>query len=1015
MVAVGSSLRRPLRRRPSLGSSDDVPPQPPLLVIPPDDGTAIVPGTPNLTADQLRADFIVALAANRSDQVQTTLEQLGLFLQTVNTVGRAVFIGEYGNAVSDPIVSEQLYTLRSVYKTFGKPTWTARTDWIPQTAPNVVELRVDGGMDGETRGEHPAAGSWSVIPGNDPLGNANPFCWELLASAYKPNCVFTKGHMYVPGTQFDGAGPLNALNAEIADVSRPLGPGTLRLPSGCIWAQSATIRFPWAISVLGHGGYNTTMILADTGLQPPLDKDKFHTVVSCGEGAGGIKYANVSQVRWGRFRVLANRARQRFGKGGAAVALGGEADTGEPANGPYTAENANPVTVWIDDFGGSGAAGYFMTLGGHNAKQRLMFGRIEMSWSDSDLIDCKNRQSLNEIFFFDRMLMDWWAMGDQGTNLRHDVLLDPNGITTASGTSTVTIPLPLLGSFPTPGDIVTIRPGATSGNGINPVGSWPLISTFNNLATLDLSPQVASGDGGIGGSTPMMFNPQISPGDVIVDTRGIKWIVGVLSGTSMIYGRNGPRQRGGAGDGNAAGLGGVNVIFYFMDINDVSPSWVATTSGICRGMVTLLGDGATVHTMNLTSTGGAIGVHTGATADNTRIDNITTVGMSIPAKFEGDRAVIRWGRFIDTTFKNTEVFGAVLNTLINLDPDPASGATGTSVIIITCPGPHGQITGAKAAFIAFVNSNGMTLRPSNSPPPYAITVINPTQFSVVGAGTITNGAVAWGGPGASVRFDGANHTATDNEFHHLSFEYSQLGGGAGVIGLSIGTQPQIGGQDLLGQADGTVVHFVRDKGSQFPYVDYGTNTDYVVGNSGGIPNRPRLDVLNVPPLSSPSITRNLVYERTVDPALPVSTIDILALDPFDELQVEIEGIVHNSLTSQNWGLQVSTNNGDTWLVDAADYQRIGSTNAGKLIFTSGVNAAQPVSGLIQFTNFNLTAQRTEAWINAGLAGDATSAQNANGFVVVPARHNALRILPGLNQINGGTVRVYAKQGGDVGS
>lgn len=1036
-----------------------MPPQPPPVTIP-DNNLTVVPGSRNLIASELLDEFILALATARGAQAQTNLAQLaaspqfaltaakilkalqpvsgtsgnvltsnGLLVPpsfqppgggpTPSARGRVQFIGEYGNANSELCVSEQMYTLRKVYKTFGKNTWTVRTDWIPNTTPNECEVRVDGGMDGETRGEHPAAGLWDVIAGKDPLGNANPFCFELLLSVYKPNCVFTKGHMYVPGTQFDGAGPVNALAEEISDSSNPLGPGTWYWPPGCIWAQSATMRLPWCMNIIGHGGYNTTLVLADSSLQPPEIphvSHKFHTVLACGAGDSGL-YANVTQVRYQGFRVLGNRARQRFGIGGALVALGGEADTGEPDIPPYSEENVNAVSVWMDDFGGSGAAGYWMTLGGHNAKQQLLIGRLEISWSDSDLIDCKNRQSLNEIIWIQMFIGKWWAMGDQGTNLRPDIPLGLNGITTTAGESTITVPLSLMGTFTTPGDIGTIRAGATSGNGIDPVGSWPIIETANSLVKLDVSPQVASGTGGIGGAAPEIFAPQISVGDVTVDTRGIGWVVDILWAYTMAYARNGPRQRGGAGDGNSAGLGGLNAIFGKIFFTDVSPAFVIGTTGVCRGIVTAIGDGLSVGQLRATSTGGAIGIHCGATASNARFIDVQLNNMSIACKFEGDRCVVFIGRFIDTIDKNTEVFGDVLNDLIDLNPDPASGTTGSPIVTITTPNPHNHLTGDKAGFIGLVNSNGSTLRPSNDPPPYLITVTSPTTFTVVGSGNVTNGAIAWGGPNASVRFVGADHIAIKNEFHHLSFQYTAPDGhgGDGVVGLSIGAQTQSDGGVSFGQADGTIVHFVRDEGSEFPCQDFGTNTEYVVGNSGGIPNRPIIDVLDVPPLTSSSITNNLIFEVTVDPANPVTAINVTSLIPYDELLVEIEDITHNSLTNQNWGIELSIDNGDTWLDQAADYMRFGTTNAGKLVFSNSVAAGTKVSGLVQFTNFNLSGERTEAWINAGTNSDGANLQNASGCAVTHQTHTALRIIPSLNSINGGTVRVYGKQGGDIGS
>ena len=335
---------------------------------------------------------------------------------------------------------------------------------------------------------------------------------------------------------------------------------------------------------------------------------------------------------------------------------------------------------------------------------------------------------------------------------------------------------------------------------------------------------------------------------------------------------------------------------------------------------------------------------------------------------------------------------------------------------ITCDGPHGQTTGAKAAFINLTNGNGITIRRSNDPPYYPITVLNSTQFTIVADGSITNGSITWGGPAASVRFVGSPHVATRNEFHHLTFEYVN-GDPTGVIGLSIGAQTQSDGSVQIGQADGTIVHFVRDMGSQFPRQDFGTNTDYVVGNAGGIPNRPALDILDVPPLTSSSITNNLVFEYgpILSSAQYVSAITITSLDPYEELLIEIEGIQHNSGSGQNWGIELSVDNGDTWLQTTADYQRIGTTNASKLIFCGGVAAGLSVSALIEVINFNLSAQRTEVWINGGQDSTVTGAQNANGYAVVPQKHNAVKIIPGAGQITGGTVRVYGKQGGDIGN
>lgn len=918
-------------------------------------------------------------------------------------VGHAIFIGAYANLTSGLLTSAQMYTIRTdygLYQTFGKSTWTAWLDIIPPTTVTAgpIEVRVDGGMNGVTRGEHPAAGTWTLAAGQDPLGNNNPFCFEIVGSTFVAGCFYTKGHLYVQGTPIDAAAPFNAFTEEVLTV----GPGTIWLPAGCLWAQSKPLYFPGNCSLIGHGGYNTTIVLADTSLQP--SGKKFHNVLATGV-ATSINNRDVSEVRIQGMRLLGNRARQRYGVGGSLAAFGGNTDNGVP------------ISMWLDDFGGAGAAGYFMQFGGHNFKQRLRIGRIEMAWSDSDLIDVKNRENLNEVIFANQMDLRWWAMGDQGTNLRPTIALPTNAITTTINSNRVTISTDLLGNKMTPGDVVTIS-SATSGNGIDPNGSWPVFDTSGGLVTLSVNPQTASGTGGIGGSSAVAFAPEISVGDVPLDLRGIGWVVDTLWAESMIYGRNGPRQRGGTG-ANADGIGGVNAIFKNMFVTDLSPDPVGMTTGSCRGMVTALGDGLTIGTLNLSAPngGGGVGIHTAATATNTRIDNLTTVGLSIPVKFEGDKGVIFRGRFIDTTFKNTEVFGGTSNNRVDLITDPCSGTTSSNIVTITCDGPHGETTGAKAGFINLTNGNGIIIRRSNVLPYYPITVLNDTQFTIVADGSIINGAVTWGGPAASVRFNGDPHTATGNEFHHLTFEYSDPDLATGIIGLSIGAQTQADGSVSIGQADGTIVHFVRDEGSQFPRQDFGTNTDYVIGNAGGIPNQPALDILDVPPLSSSSITNNLLFEYgpILSSAAYVSAITITSLDSYEELLIEIEGVQHNSGSGQNWGIEFSTDNGDTWLASTSDYQRIGTTNASKLIFCGSIVAGLSLSGLIQITNFNLSAQRTEVWINGGQDGAATGAQNANGYAVVPQKHNAVRIIPGAGQITGGAVRVYGKQGGDIGN
>lgn len=143
--------------------------------------------------------------------------------------------------------------------------------------------------------------------------------------------------------------------------------------------------------------------------------------------------------------------------------------------------------------------------------------------------------------------------------------------------------------------------------------------------------------------------------------------------------------------------------------------------------------------------------------------------------------------------------------------------------------------------------------------------------------------------------------------------------------------------------------------------------------------------------------------------VPVASIPFLNLSLYNRLLFDIQDVQHNSGTP-DLAVQVSEDNGVTWVSGAGDYIRWGVTLTGQtsIIMASAV-AVTPVvsSGLLIINNFNV-ARKASLGINGGRNGASTGAQQMGGRVNRAIARSAAQLIwsSGTNFVTSGAVDLY---------
>jgi len=726
----------------------------------------------------------------------------------------AVAIGADGTTyTAENIVSPKAWVIRDIFQTPSASTISILFEVIPTPTPTTVSLRVHGGLNGVTRGIHPADSKqvatevpWTLT------ATADPFTFILAGSTWVAGSVVWKGGAvaYVPGSLVDCAAKLNAM----ADWMRDHAPATAYLPLGGMYIQTDMILWPEGCTILGHGGRRTFFFLADAADMAPVNS--VHHMMGTGN-ASGTKYGNVTDTTWRGFTLFGCRQHNRYGAGDHSIDLGSDSDA-----------TNRPMNIWLDDITNIGSAGYGCSWGGHNSKWLCKVTNYEGAFSDGDGFDCKNRNDDNFVVNYFAPNLAWHAMGTQGTNLQPVITLGANPVTittTTASASQFTIARSI-DSACQPGEIATFT-GPTF-NGINLTGSFHVVALAGSVSggtiTFD-SGQTASGTGTGGGSGMTFVCPHISTGDVAIDGRGIGTNIYGGSWTGECFGRNVFRGRGGAaGQGNGLGASYMNIIGV-VGI-DLTPSWVATTTNT-GNFLQLNGIGQKAVGWSFQTSGGASGAVLAATSNGCVLADFYIKGSATALDLRGDRFKVHDFIVEDYTVLGASLDGTQVSVSTVLGSNPFTpNAIGSGVVIVAAPA-HGQAGPTfTVSFSGALNGpNGIVIAPSNVAS-YTATVIDVNSYSIVATGSATN-TDAFGGDEVIANYGNTAHIADDMEISSGTFHLT----GARTVGS--------GEITLTTHCTGAKIqncHFSSDNSDACVITDNGISTIWGPGNSGGIWN-----------------------------------------------------------------------------------------------------------------------------------------------------------------------------------
>jgi hypothetical protein len=139
----------------------------------------------------------------------------------------------------------------------------------------------------------------------------------------------------------------------------------------------------------------------------------------------------------------------------------------------------------------------------------------------------------------------------------------------------------------------------------------------------------------------------------------------------------------------------------------------------------------------------------------------------------------------------------------------------------------------------------------------------------------------------------------------------------------------------------------------------------------------------------------------------VSNVDFTGLSGYRELWVVAYGLLHNSGTTQNFLLRVSTDNGSTF--SSAGYLNYGNGNVSDSVQVSASAASTTFGFDVKIVDFNLSARRTLFAITQYQLNATSGARPSLGIRDVAEADNALRLAVSGGQISAGTLLIYGRK------
>lgn len=448
-----------------------------------------------------------------------------------------------------------------------------------------------------------------------------------------------------------------------------------------------------------------------------------------------------------------------------------------------------------------------------------------------------------------------------------------------------------------------------------------------------------------GGDTITFVCPHISGGDRINDSRGLAITVQNLRVKMEEYGRNGLYQRGGEPLGTA-GEGATRMHVDGYTFTGQNPVWIRDLGGSGNAL-SLSGKYAKMSHISIVAPSANKGINISATAVGAQISDYTVEGTQVGVDLVGNQTQLKSGRLINPKEVGVRVWG-YLDTVTFDDnaPDIFTPTNGSSIVTVTIPG-YPQ-TGGRAGFAGAVNGSGCTIIPSNFAR-YLITPVDATTFTidltefVTGPGSVATSSDPFGGDHTDVFFGSLPNTAEGNTIDGIEMEQTEVGNTAIAVAIGGGGSDITLGQE--GRADDTIIRNSKQVGFARPYMDKGTNTQWAGGNVGL-----RNDVVSDTNVVAVSSGLHLI--DTITLAGNAASIDRGGLAVYDEIYLQVFSASHNSLSNQNFGVQLITE-GATVYSSADDYSWDGTNlTTANLLFCSGVAAGTLVHGFVRIRNFN---------------------------------------------------------------
>jgi len=567
--------------------------------------------------------------------------------------------------------------------------------------------------------------------------------------------------------------------------------------------------------------------------------------------------------------------------------------------------------------------------------------------------------------------------------------------------------------------------GTPGFNGCTFNGSFNILGVTDEDGQLkfDLNGQTANASGNGGGSAVSVFNAGISVGDRIIDMRGLNFRATNCAAEGWANKRNGYYQRVGSGLSNAQ-VGGEYCVISGCSFVDTSPAWIGTladSTAKCRGGATLLSIGGRVVNNTFTSLNrvGGKAINIGAEATGFYVAGNTVTGFDVCYLNQGRYGTLSGNFAINPIIKGFVDNGAQQQDAVSLNVDGLEPQQlgGIQVLVSASEGlPAGFHIGANVRLSHVINTNnGIVIRTPNIGGPYSITgIVDQFSFTINADGSpgATN-LDPFGGDSMDARTDGQNQSTYGNTYispkvlfnNNITpdsrFQYAfDLGNSDGdAVGLS--SFASISG--LVVDPVVPVTQVVRDMG---------LNT---IWDATGISPAPReviADIVQAPHIINGRGIGPLITPGKVAYAVPFPMTKIIFgnLDWCSTLIISGTGLMHDSLSNQNWGIEFSADNGVTFAT--SNYNRIGGTSGtSKLLFSGSVAGNVSIGFEAVVLNFN-QPWRTPVRLKGGTKNDPNNIMYP-GYYDGNTVFNAFCILPSAGNAIAGLISVQGLPLGDI--